>query len=181
MSVKPLDGSMLDAVAARFRVLGEPFRLRLLQELQGGPKTVTELVERLEGGQPNVSKHLRLLFDAGLVRRVRQGNSIHYSIGDPVVFELCELVCGGEAKKSKTVYEQWAGLSIAEARGKAISSKPTATKKRSPAKKRSATKKRNAATTQRASNKRSAVQQSAKGVRERGDAQSPSGKRRRTR
>jgi DNA-binding transcriptional ArsR family regulator len=91
----------LELVARRFRTLGEPFRLRILQQLEQGEHTVTELVFALDASQSNVSKHLQLLYDAGLVTRCREGNSILYSIGDPIVFELCRIVCRSEAEKSR--------------------------------------------------------------------------------
>lgn len=92
-------------VARRFRTLGEPVRLRLLQQLEIGEATVGELVETLEANQPNVSKHLAILHDAGLISRRREGNSVLYAISDPMVFRLCELVCRSEAKKSKSEFE----------------------------------------------------------------------------
>lgn len=91
----------LEIVARRFRTLGEPFRLRLLQQLEQGEQTVGELVQSLEASQSNVSKHLQLLYDASLVIRRRDGNSIFYGIGDPIVFELCRLVCRSEVAKNK--------------------------------------------------------------------------------
>ena len=100
---------MLDLVARRFRTLGEPFRLRLLQELESGEKTVNELVSALDGNQPNVSKHLQLLHDAGLVSRQREGTSIVYAISDPMVFKLCDLVCRSESKKSRLEFEALTG------------------------------------------------------------------------
>lgn len=89
-----MNAKIMEAVARRFKVLGEPQRLRILQALEAGPKTVTQLVAALEANQPNVSRHLQALFDAGLVERCRAGNSIVYSVLDPVVFRLCNLVCG---------------------------------------------------------------------------------------
>ena len=100
---------MLDLVARRFRTLGEPFRLRLLQELETGEKTVNELVGALDGNQPNVSKHLPILYDAGLVSRRRQGTSVVYAICDPMVFKLCDLVCRSESRKSKRDFEALTG------------------------------------------------------------------------
>lgn len=94
---------MIDLVARRFQVLGEPCRLRVLQALQNGPMTVSQIVHRLNGNQPNISKHLQILFDAGLVGRDRSGNSIFYSIADPVVFRLCELVCRSTARQAASV------------------------------------------------------------------------------
>lgn len=88
---------------------GEPFRLRLLQQLQTGEKTVNELVEALDGNQPNVSKHFALLHDAGLVGRRRDGTSVLYCISDPMVFKLCELVCRNEAEKSQREFKELRG------------------------------------------------------------------------
>jgi DNA-binding transcriptional ArsR family regulator len=84
---------MLEVVARRFRILGEPQRLRILQALQVGEKTVNEVVDAVDGNQSNISRHLQALFDAGLVGRRRKGNFIYYSIADPIVFKLCEIVC----------------------------------------------------------------------------------------
>lgn len=100
---------MLDLVARRFRVLGEAYRLRILQELEGGERSVGELVASLDGNQPNVSKHLQILCDAGLIGRRREGTSIFYAISDPMVFRLCALVCSSEAKKSRREFEELAG------------------------------------------------------------------------
>ncbi len=97
---------MLDLVARRFRTLGEPYRLRILQELEQGERSVGELVTALEGNQPNVSKHLQVLYDAGLIGRRREGTSILYAISDPMVFKLCALVCHSEAEKSRREYEE---------------------------------------------------------------------------
>jgi len=84
---------MTELVARRFRLLGEPMRLRLLQTLEGGEKPVNEIVEALGSSQPNISKHLQALCDAGLVRRRRAGLNIYYAVADPMVFKLCRLVC----------------------------------------------------------------------------------------
>lgn len=88
-----IHGKMIELVARRFQILGEPCRLRILQTLEDGAMTVNQIVDKLDGNQPNISKHLQILFDAGLVARERSGNSIYYSIADPIVFKLCELVC----------------------------------------------------------------------------------------
>lgn len=94
MANPKLSDTMIDRIARRFRALGEPQRLRILQVLEAGPRTVGEVVAELNGNQPNISRHLQELHDAGLLRRRRERNSIYYSIGDPVVHQLCELVCG---------------------------------------------------------------------------------------
>lgn len=91
---KVLPPGALELVAARFKMLAEPMRLRLLNELRGGEKTVTELVEAIGAGQANVSKHLGLLADAGMVARRKEGLNVNYFITDESLFELCDLVCG---------------------------------------------------------------------------------------
>lgn len=90
----PLATEQLQAVAGLFAALAEPTRLALLQQLQAGDRSVGELVEAIGAKQANVSKQLGALFAAGLVTRARDGNSIRYSIRDPFVFDLCDLVCG---------------------------------------------------------------------------------------
>jgi DNA-binding transcriptional ArsR family regulator len=86
---------MIELVAQRFRVLGEPMRIKLLDRLREGDATVTELQEALGASQQNVSKHLGILHAAGMVSRTKEGNSTRYGISDPNVFELCDQVCGG--------------------------------------------------------------------------------------
>jgi DNA-binding transcriptional ArsR family regulator len=91
----PLPEPLIELVAQRFRVLAEPMRIRLLDRLRAGEATVGELQHELSASQQNVSKHLGILRDAGMVSRVKRGNHTVYSISDPDVFELCEQVCGG--------------------------------------------------------------------------------------
>ena len=73
--------------------MGEPLRLHLLQELEGGERSVSALAESVESTQPNVSKHLKILQDAGLVKRRQQGTTVYYSIADAMVAELCDMIC----------------------------------------------------------------------------------------
>lgn len=101
MSEITLSSRTLELVARRFRYLGEPFRLRILQSLQRSEKTVTELVADLEANQPNVSKHLNLLLEGGLVARRKQGTSSIYSVADPMIFTLCDLVCKSATERTK--------------------------------------------------------------------------------
>ena len=101
---------MVELVARRFRMLGEPQRLRILQALEEGEKTVGEIVDALSGNQPNISKHLQALNDAGLVSRRREGNSICYGISDPAVFKLCELVCRSATEEARGRLKSLAGI-----------------------------------------------------------------------
>ena len=91
----PLPEPLIELVAQRFRVLGEPMRIKLLDRLREGDATAGELQEALGASQQNVSKHLGILHAAGMVSRTKQGNHARYGISDPSVFELCEQVCGG--------------------------------------------------------------------------------------
>jgi DNA-binding transcriptional ArsR family regulator len=96
-----MSDAALSEVAAIFAVLSEPSRLRLLEQLRGGPLSVSELVERLDAKQANVSKQLGVLHGAGLVSRERDGALVRYAISEPLVFELCELVCGKLERDAK--------------------------------------------------------------------------------
>lgn len=91
----PLPGPLADVIAERFRVLGEPMRIRILDRLRGGPMSVGELTAALGTSQQNVSKHLGVLSGAGLVIREKEGNTVRCRIADESVLRLCEQVCGG--------------------------------------------------------------------------------------
>jgi DNA-binding transcriptional ArsR family regulator len=88
-----LELPQLERLAGLFRAFGEATRLAIIQELKGGELGVSEIVERLTTSQANISKQLKMLHDAGLVKRRKQGAQVLYEIADPMVFELCRLVC----------------------------------------------------------------------------------------
>jgi len=88
-----LSPEAIGLVAARFKVMGEPFRLRLMQALDRGEKSIGELAEELAASQPNVSKHVKVLHDSGLLARRQEGNTVFCSIADATVFEICDVVC----------------------------------------------------------------------------------------
>jgi ArsR family transcriptional regulator len=90
---RELSAEALDLIAARFRLLSEPMRLRILAALGDREMTVGELVEALGAGQPNISKHLALMLDAGVLRRRKKGLCAYYSIGDATIYRLCKLGC----------------------------------------------------------------------------------------
>ena len=91
----PLSDPLIELIAARFRVLAEPMRIKILDQLRSGDGTVSELQDALGASQQNVSKHLGILHGAGMVTRTKDGNHVRYAIADEGVFELCEQVCGG--------------------------------------------------------------------------------------
>ncbi len=89
-----LPDEVIGMLAERFRILSEPMRLKLIQAMMDGEKNVSELVEETGGLQANVSKHLRILSESGVIGRRKQGLRAYYRITDETVFELCDLVCG---------------------------------------------------------------------------------------
>lgn len=83
-----------DAVAALFRVLSEPLRLRILRAIEDhGTLTVSEIAAEVETAQPTVSKHLRVLADAGLVQKRSVGATVACSIADESLIRHCEAIC----------------------------------------------------------------------------------------
>lgn len=94
MAAAELTPDLLGLIAERFKVLGEPARLQILNTLRAGERTVSELAERTGLGQANVSKHLQLLHAHGFVTRRRDGLHAWYRLADPDVFQLCDIMCG---------------------------------------------------------------------------------------
>ncbi|MBM3850857.1 MAG: helix-turn-helix transcriptional regulator [Verrucomicrobia bacterium] len=84
----------LELIAARFRVLGEPSRPKLLRALEAGELSVSALIVATGLTQANASRHLQTLTQAGILGRRRDGTKVLYHIADPGIFRLCELVCG---------------------------------------------------------------------------------------
>ena len=91
---RPLPDALVELIARRFRVIGEPMRIKLLDHLRLGEATVLALTDAVGASQQNVSKHLAVLHDAGIVARRKEGTQVHYRVVDAGVFELCETVCG---------------------------------------------------------------------------------------
>lgn len=102
----PLPEPVVELIARRFRVIGEPMRIRILDRLRAGEASVQELTEALRTSQQNVSKHLAVLHEAGILSRRKQGSHALYAIADESVLGLCEQVCGGLRRQ----FEELAGL-----------------------------------------------------------------------
>ncbi|MDA0267758.1 MAG: metalloregulator ArsR/SmtB family transcription factor [Cyanobacteria bacterium] len=92
-AIAQLSPAALGLMASFFKVLSEASRLQIVCVLQTGSKNVTEIIEATGLGQANVSKHLKMLTQAGIVSRQPQGVSVYYQIANPFVFDLCKLVC----------------------------------------------------------------------------------------
>lgn len=101
-TTQALPPAVIERVSDRFRLLGDPTRLRLVNALHvEGELTVGELVERVGTSYGAVSKQLSLLRSNGVVARRREGTRIHYRICDPSLSDLCDAVCKG-------IREDWA-------------------------------------------------------------------------
>jgi DNA-binding transcriptional ArsR family regulator len=101
----PLPEDLAELIARRFRAIGEPMRIRLLDRLRDGEATVGELSDALSASQQNVSKHLAVLADVGIVGRRKEGNRVYYRVVDEGVFALCEDVCGSVQEQLRTLSE----------------------------------------------------------------------------
>jgi len=82
----------MDRMAARFRALGEPMRLRILQTVCKEPRSVNDIVAATGSTQANISKHLALLTTAGILEREKDGQRVFYGVKDKLAVKLCELV-----------------------------------------------------------------------------------------
>ena len=84
----------LELMAARFAALADPTRLAVIHALMTrGEQHVGAIVGAVESTHANVSKHLRILREAGLVARRKDGMQVYYRLDDPLIKKLCELVC----------------------------------------------------------------------------------------
>ena len=88
-----LPDDLLDMMAVKFQMLADPTRLAILRALMEGEKSVGQVVTETGHGQANVSKHLKLLAESGLVTRRKEGLQVYYRLDDPLVEQLCNLVC----------------------------------------------------------------------------------------
>jgi DNA-binding transcriptional ArsR family regulator len=96
--MKGLSPEALEQVAAYFQALSEPTRLRILNLLRERERNVGEIAQLTGFTAANVSRHLALLAERGIVTRESRGTSAWYRIADPSIYELCDLVCGSIAR-----------------------------------------------------------------------------------
>lgn len=90
-------------VVALTQALADPLRLDILRELMAGPATVSELTALTGATQPNISNHLALLRERGLVRATRAGRQMLYELRDPAVASLIEaLAAVADAPQKRT-------------------------------------------------------------------------------
>jgi DNA-binding transcriptional ArsR family regulator len=90
--VKPTD-ELLARIAERLKAMADATRLKILHALEKQELCVSDLVERAGTSQANVSKHLALLRQAGLVAGRREGGRVYYRVSDSAVWHICATVC----------------------------------------------------------------------------------------
>jgi DNA-binding transcriptional ArsR family regulator len=95
-----IDQRQLNRMATLFATLSDPARLRILNCLRQGPRSVGDIHRSCRLKQANTSKHLRVLREACLVSPHRQGTTVHYAISEPLIFGLCDLACGKGVRRS---------------------------------------------------------------------------------
>lgn len=110
--MEPVPPEVVQQVAEYFSVLSEPMRLRILNLLRDGEKCVQELVEATQTSQENVSKHLKVMLQAGILSRRAEGTSAFYSVSDELSFELCGLVCDRIANRIEQQAKHFRNFSL---------------------------------------------------------------------
>jgi ArsR family transcriptional regulator len=104
---KHIPDEVLVFMAGKFRMLSDPTRLSILRTLmENGEQNVGQVVAETGGTQANVSKHLKLLAEAGLIARRKAGLHVLYRLDDPVVEKICHLVCETTLKELEAQVDQ---------------------------------------------------------------------------
>lgn len=109
---RPLPDAALQLVAARFRALGDPSRLAIVNQLMNGELAVPTLMSGTGLTQTNLSRHLGVLRQVGIVERRSKGNRAFYRIADPSWVDVCETVCGSLADQLAQELEDFVGAGI---------------------------------------------------------------------
>ena len=100
MTRRPAGGAMADAAQRRavyqmkaefFRILGHPVRVRILELLRDGERTVGDLQNELQMDSSGTSQHLGVLRKHGILEARREGTSVYYTVRDPRIFQLLEV------------------------------------------------------------------------------------------
>jgi len=98
--------SLLEQVSGYFAVLSEPTRLKIIHALCNGEKSVNDIVDEVASTQSNISRHLNLMYRAGVLQRRKEGTLVLYQVKEPTVVELCRTVCVHVAAKMEEVPAQ---------------------------------------------------------------------------
>ena len=116
-STESVSSEVVQQVAEYFGVLSEPMRLRILNALRDGEKCVQDLVEETATSQANVSKHLKVMLQAGILSRRSERTSAYYRVTDDLIFELCSLVCDRLASRIEEQAQHFRAFSLASKQG----------------------------------------------------------------
>lgn len=84
---------LFERVSSYFAVLAEPTRLKILNAVCDQERSVGEIVSRVGSTQTNVSRHLNLMYDRGVLTRRRDGAMTLYAVADPAIVTLCRTAC----------------------------------------------------------------------------------------
>lgn len=106
LAMQDLPEEALHQVAAYFQALSEPTRLQILNLLRQGERNVGEIAQACGFTSANISRHLSVLMQQGLVAREARGSAVYYSIADESVYALCDLVCGNIGRQMERVAAQ---------------------------------------------------------------------------
>jgi len=109
---EPVPQEVVQQVAEYFSVLSEPMRLRILNLLRDSEQCVQDLVDATETSQANVSKHLKVMLQAGILHRRSEGTSAYYSVSDDLIFDLCSQVCDRLATRIEEQAQHFRSFSL---------------------------------------------------------------------
>jgi DNA-binding transcriptional ArsR family regulator len=98
--MKGFSDEQIALVAGRSRALGDATRVRILTVLQRGAQSVGQIAEALGSQQSTVSKHLQVLFHAGLVQRRREASAVIYSVSTAELIDWCRYLGARELHRA---------------------------------------------------------------------------------
>ena len=92
--MRNLSDDHVSRVASRARALGDPTRVRILEVLARGEHPVGHIAEALSSQHSTISKHLQVLYQAGLVERRREASAVIYSIASDELLRMMWYLSG---------------------------------------------------------------------------------------
>jgi DNA-binding transcriptional ArsR family regulator len=128
--MESLPPAALVQVAAYFQALAEPTRLQLLNLLREGERNVGDLAQLTGHSAANVSRHLALMTQHGLLARESRGNSVFYRIADTSIYRLCDLVCDSIARRIDRTVQERTPFAAASVRSAPVSVRPAPARRR---------------------------------------------------
>jgi DNA-binding transcriptional ArsR family regulator len=97
---------VFETVSRYFALLAEPMRVRVLHSICNQQKTVNEIAEETGATQTNISRHLNLMYRAGVLSRRKEGNFVYYGVADTALTEICRTVCVAIVARGDTAPQQ---------------------------------------------------------------------------